>query len=259
MPRAALLRPFQVLSRSRVTRLRRGLRRRPEDPDICLEGRGRTGQYRATPCPASGRDVCNAGQNLVGSHGGRRHAGVDGFPNSGFLDLNETAPRWENTSYPASLRRPCFALSSRQQSLAQTAPLARATNLRIRVNRVPPRGFVQEPVPERPQRLVVKPSSACAGPSGTGFFLSVPHARPVPVKGGLVQAGSGIGLLTRPASATAGVVARKEFKVYFFLPHARSVPVKRWSCTSWFGQWSGDPRRTKSHPAIAGSPKRSFS
>ena len=25
-----------------------------------------------------GRDVCNTGQDLVGSHGGRRHAGVYG-------------------------------------------------------------------------------------------------------------------------------------------------------------------------------------
>ncbi len=31
--------------------------------------------------------------------------------------------------------RPCFALASRQKSLAQTAPLARATNLRIKANR----------------------------------------------------------------------------------------------------------------------------
>ena len=59
------------------------------------------------------RNVCNAGQDLVGSHGGRRHAGVDGSLNSGFL--------------------------------------------------------------------------------------------------------------------------------YFSLPHARPVPVKHWSCTSWFGQWSPDP------------------
>ncbi len=43
------------------------------------------------------------------------------------LYLNETAPRWENHSRSASLRPPCFALASRQQSLAQTAPLARAT------------------------------------------------------------------------------------------------------------------------------------
>jgi len=67
-----------------------------------------------------------------------------------------------NRRCSASLRRPCFALASRQQSLAQTAPLARATNLRIKANRVPPRGFVKEPVPERPQRLAVKPSSAPA-------------------------------------------------------------------------------------------------
>ena len=32
-----------------------------------------------------GRDVCNTGQDLVGSHGGRRHAGVDGSLNSAFL------------------------------------------------------------------------------------------------------------------------------------------------------------------------------
>src|SRR5271157_5843933 len=76
--------------------------------------------------------------------------------------LNETAPRWENHSHPASPRRPCFALASRHKSLAQTAPLARATNLRIKANRVPPPGFVQEPVPERPERLAVKPSSAPA-------------------------------------------------------------------------------------------------
>src|SRR5208337_4296153 len=94
-----------------------------------------------------------------------------GCRNSRNLDLNETAPRWENHSRSASLRPTSFALASRQQPPAQTAPLARATNLRIKANRVPPpRGFVQEPVPERPQRLAVKPSSACAGPSGTGFF-----------------------------------------------------------------------------------------
>src|SRR5271157_1091087 len=29
--------------------------------------------------------------------------------------------------------------------------------------------------------------------------------------------------------------------LYFSLPHARPVPVKSWSCTSWFGQWSPDP------------------
>src|SRR5271157_1547363 len=56
------------------------------------------------------RDVCNAGQNLVGSRGGRRHAVVDGSLNSGFLYLNETAPRWENHSHPARPRRPCFFL-----------------------------------------------------------------------------------------------------------------------------------------------------
>ena len=32
----------------------------------------------------AGRDVCNAGQNLVGSHGGRRYAGIDGSPKRSF-------------------------------------------------------------------------------------------------------------------------------------------------------------------------------
>src|SRR5271157_4201984 len=29
--------------------------------------------------------------------------------------------------------------------------------------------------------------------------------------------------------------------LHFSLPHARPVPVKSWSWTSWFGQWSPDP------------------
>ena len=29
---------------------------------------------------AAGRDDCNAGQNLAGSHGGRRHPGIEGNP-----------------------------------------------------------------------------------------------------------------------------------------------------------------------------------
>jgi hypothetical protein len=32
----------------------------------------------------AGRDVCNAGQNLVGSHGGRRHPGIAGSPKRSF-------------------------------------------------------------------------------------------------------------------------------------------------------------------------------
>jgi len=51
---------------------------------------------------------------------------------------------------------------------------------------------------------------------------------------------AGSGDAGRP-SPNGGVVARKELKVYFFLPHARPVPVKCWCCTSWFGQWSPDP------------------
>jgi hypothetical protein len=103
--------------------------------------------------------------------------------NSRNLYLNETAPRWENHSHPARPRRPCFALASRHKSLAQTAPPARATNLRIKANRVPPHGFVQEPVPERPERLAVKPSSAPALRVQASSF-SLPHARPLPVKSG---------------------------------------------------------------------------
>jgi len=51
--------------------------------------------------------------------------------------LNETASRWENHSHSASLRPTSFALASRQQPPAQTAPLARATKLHIKANRVP--------------------------------------------------------------------------------------------------------------------------
>jgi len=40
------------------------------------------------------------------------------------------------------------------------------------------------------------------------------------------------GLLTRPASVTAGVVARKVWNTYFYPPNARTVPVRRWSCTN---------------------------
>jgi len=53
------------------------------------------------------------------------------------LYLNETASRWENHSHSASLCRTCFALTSRRQSLAQIAPLPRATNLGIKANCVP--------------------------------------------------------------------------------------------------------------------------
>ena len=135
------------------------------------------GANRVTFVPEMGGPFRSQGPKPRGSHGDRRHAGVDGSLNSGFLYLNETASRWENTSYSASLRRSCFALASRQKSLAQTAPLARATNLRIKANRVPPRGFVQEPVPARPRRLAVEPSSVPALCVQASSF-SLPHARP---------------------------------------------------------------------------------
>src|SRR5208282_1833990 len=60
----------------------------------------------------------------------------------------------------------------------------------------PPRGFVQEPVPERPQPLAVKSSSA-QGPSGTGFFL---NARSVLVEVDLVQADIGAAKWVAPAA-----------------------------------------------------------
>src|SRR5271157_716245 len=40
------------------------------------------------------------------------------------------------------------------------------------------------------------------------------------------------GLLTRPASVTAGVVAIKVWNSHFFPSNARTVPVRLWSCTN---------------------------
>ena len=72
--------------------------------------------------------------------------------------------------------------------------------------------------------------------TGVGGFLNsgflcflILNLRTVSVRSWFLHAGSGSGLLTRPASATARIVARKEFKVYFFLPHARPVTVQSWS------------------------------
>jgi hypothetical protein len=101
---------------------------------------------------------------------------VSGCWNSALLGLERNRPAVVTSQLlgePASaLLCSCFA----SESLAQTAPLSRATNLHIKANRVPPCGFVQEPVPERPQWLAVRSSSA-QGPSGTGFFL-FPTTRP---------------------------------------------------------------------------------
>ena len=103
-------------------------------------------------------------------HAGRQARTVSGCLNSALLGLERNRPAVVTSQFlgePASaLLCSCFAA----ESLAQTAPLSRATNLHVRANRVPPCGFVQEPVPEKPQTLAVKPSSA-QGPSGTGFFL----------------------------------------------------------------------------------------
>src|SRR5208337_2075350 len=90
---------------------------------------------------------------------------VSGCLNSVFLGLERNRPAVVTSQLlgePAStLLCSCFA----SESLAQTAPLSRATNLHIKANRLPPCGFVQEPVPERPQPLAVKPI-VCARPFG---------------------------------------------------------------------------------------------
>ncbi len=103
-------------------------------------------------------------------HAGRQARTVSGCLNSALLGLERNRPAVVTSLFlgePASaLLCSCFAA----ESLAQTSPLSRATNLHVRANRVPPCGFVQEPVPEKPQTLAVKPSSA-QGPSGTDFFL----------------------------------------------------------------------------------------
>ena len=49
-----------------------------------------------------GRDVRNAGQNLVGSHGGRCHAGIDCCLNSTFL--YQSRPQLFRPSIPSSAR-----------------------------------------------------------------------------------------------------------------------------------------------------------
>ena len=101
---------------------------------------------------------------------------VSGCLNSVFLGLERNRPAVVTSQFlgePASaLLCSCFA----SESLAQTAPLSRATNLHIKANRVPPCGFVQEPVPERPQNACGE-AIVCARPFGyrllpcTGFFL----------------------------------------------------------------------------------------
>ena len=87
---------------------------------------------------------------------------VSGCLNSALLGLERNRPAVVTLQLPgepaSALLCSCFA----SESLAQTAPLSRATNLHIKANRVPPCGFVQEPVPERPQTFAVKPSSAQA-------------------------------------------------------------------------------------------------
>src|SRR5271166_1160606 len=106
---------------------------------------------------------------------------VSGCLNSALLGLERNRPAVITSQLPgepaSALLCSCFAA----ESLAQTAPLSRATNLHVRANRVPPCGFVQEPVPERPQRFAVRPSSAQALRVQASSF-SLPHARPVPVK-----------------------------------------------------------------------------
>jgi hypothetical protein len=56
------------------------------------------GANHVTFVPEMGGPFRSHGPKPLGSHGDRRHAGVDGSQNSGFLYLNETAPRWERRS-----------------------------------------------------------------------------------------------------------------------------------------------------------------
>jgi len=46
------------------------------------------------------------------------------------------------------------------------------------------------------------------------------------------------------------VGCRNSRNLDFPLPHARPVPVKSWSCTTWFGRWSPDP------PGLCGRRRR---
>jgi len=87
------------------------------------------------------------------------------------------------------------------------------------------------------------PSSATAGVVARNelkvhFFL--PHARPVPVKSCLVQAGSGSGLLTRPSSATAALNRRRV----------------TWRTSVGRTAAAGDPRRTKQDTTHSEQPWR---
>ena len=66
--------------------------------------------------------------------------------------------------------------------LARTTPHTQAFNPRIRANRVPPRGFVQEAC-TRKAAMACGEAIVCAGPSGTGFFLCS-----MPVRGWLARA-----------------------------------------------------------------------
>jgi hypothetical protein len=89
------------------------------------------------------------------------------------------------------------------------------------------------------------PSNAGAvGFLNSGFlYLCILNASSVSVKRWSRTSRFGLWFPDRPSSATAGVMARKELKVYFNLPDLRSVPVKSWPCTSWFGQLSPDQPR----------------
>ena len=131
-------------------------------------------------------------KSLLMAKNRKSHAGIDRCRNFRNLYLNETAPRWErrrprsspvdlsNSRHPhhilPPLNEPLHAgnvpvpgracvglvlLLLRVSSRLSKPPLLPARPIySIKANRMPPRGFVQEPVPERPRRLAVESSSA---------------------------------------------------------------------------------------------------
>ena len=112
------------------------------------------------------------------------------------------------------------------------------------------RGYPADRVSPGPSMLTLRVSMAPVPIPGAKLFRSreVESAHRLADSADLGSSGSG--LLNLPASVTAGVVARRAVNLYFSLPDARSVPLKSWSRTSWFGQWSPEPsKRTPVHRA----------
>jgi len=102
---------------------------------------------------------------------------VSGCLNSALLGLERNRPAVVTSQLPgepaSALLCSCFAT----ESLAQTAPLTRANNLRIKENLVPPAPRLRSRACTRKAATVCGEAIVCAGPSCTGFFL-FPTARP---------------------------------------------------------------------------------